>query len=90
MGVIHLTGAMTCPPDRLPAVRAALPTHVALTQAEPGCIRFDVTKTQPGRFDVDEVFTDRAAFEAHQARGAESDWARITRGLTRDYTVTCR
>ena len=86
--MIHLTGAMLCPPDRRDAVRAALPAHVALTRAEPGCLRFDVVETRPGRFDVDEVFADRAAFDAHQARGAASDWARVTEGLPRDYTVT--
>ena len=85
--MIHLTGTMTCPPDRLDAVRAALPAHVALTRAEPGCIRFDVTETAPGVFTVDEVFADRAAFDAHQARGAASDWAGITSGLPRSYTV---
>ena len=88
MGMIHLTGTMTCPPDRVDAVRAALPAHVALTRAEPGCVRFDVTETGSGRFDVDEIFVDRAAFDAHQARGGGSVWARITAGLPRDYTMT--
>ena len=85
--MIHLTGTMTCPPDRRDAVRAALPAHVALTRAEPGCIRFDVTETAPGVFTVDEVFADRAAFDAHQTRGATSVWADITSGLPRDYSL---
>ena len=85
--MIHLSGTMTCPPDRLDAVRTALPAHVTLTRAEPGCIRFDVTESVPGKFVVDEVFVDRDAFDAHQLRGANSDWARITIGLPRDYEI---
>ena len=86
--MIRLTGTMTCPPGRLAEVRAALPAHVALTRAEPGCVQFEVTEAADGRFVVDEAFADRAAFEAHQSRGAASDWARVTRGLPRDYRVT--
>ena len=86
--MIHLTGAMLCPPNRCDGVRAALPSHVALTRAEPGCIRFDVTEAVPGRFEVNEIFADRAAFDAHQALLAASDWAGVTAGRPRGYTVT--
>ena len=86
--MIRLTGTMTCPPERLAEVRAALPDHVDLTRAEPGCLRFVVTETAEGRFDVDEAFADRAAFEAHQRRGSASDWARVTADLPREYRVT--
>lgn len=84
---IRLTGTMTCPPDRLSEVRAALPDHIRLTRAEPGCIRFEVTETAEGRFEVDELFVDQAAFEAHQTRGGASPWAEITAGLPRDFKV---
>ena len=90
MGVIHLTGTMTCPADRLAEVRAALPRHIALTRAELGCLSFEVSEEPSGHFRVDETFADRAAFEAHNARGAASDWARVTDGLPRDYSVTER
>ena len=86
--MIRLTGTMTCPPERLAEVRAALPDHVDLTRAEPGRPRFVVTETAEGRFDVDEAFADRAAFEAHQLRGSASDWARVTADLPREYRVT--
>ncbi|WP_136441345.1 putative quinol monooxygenase [Pacificoceanicola onchidii] len=86
---VYLTGTMTCPPERLDAVRAALPAHIALTRAEPGCTRFDVTEDvhTPGQFHVSEEFTNRAAFDAHQIRGASSAWADVTRGLPRDYAI---
>lgn len=88
MGVT-LTGHIDVPPERLEAVAAALPEHIRLTTAEPGCVRFEV-RADPatqGRFLVTEEFTDRAAFEAHQTRTATSPWAEITRGLPRDYSV---
>ena len=87
---LHLTGTMTCPPERLAAVRAALPAHITLTRAEPGCLSFDVTEDpdQPGLFHVDERFTDGKAFDAHQARGAASAWAAVTKGLPRAYEIT--
>lgn len=85
---IRLTGAMICTADRLAAVRAALPEHIRLTRLEPGCLSFEVTETLGGRFEVNELFTDRAAFDAHQARGGASVWAEVTRGLPRDYQIT--
>ena len=45
---IRLRGTFTCPPERLAAVRAALPDHVRLTRAEPGCLSFEVTETAAG------------------------------------------
>ncbi|MFZ5963766.1 putative quinol monooxygenase [Thalassococcus sp. BH17M4-6] len=88
MPKIHLTGTLTCPTDRLDAVRAALPDHIRLTRAEPGCESFEVTETAPGIFAVSERFTDRAAFDAHQARAAESPWGQITAGLARAYKIS--
>ncbi len=81
---------MTVPPHRLEEIRAALPAHIRLTRAEPGCLRFDVVESDdiPGRFDVSEDFTDRAALSAHQARVKAAHWGRITRGMPRFYTVT--
>ena len=88
MPEIRLTGTMTCPPERADAVRAALPEHIRLTRAEPGCLAFEVAETSPGEFSVAERFADRTAFEAHQRRTQASDWARLTAGCPRDYEVT--
>ncbi len=67
----------------------ALPAHIRLTRAEAGCVSFDVTPTQdPLIWDVCEIFTNRAAFDAHQARSAASNWAAETAGIRRDYTMT--
>jgi quinol monooxygenase YgiN len=85
---IQLTGAMICTTERLAEVRAALPEHIRLTRAEPGCLKFNVIEGEGGRFEVDELFSNRAAFDAHQARGANSVWAEVTAGLPREYEVS--
>lgn len=87
--MIKLTGHIDVPKERLQTVQDALPTHIALTRAEPGCLSFEVTQDSalPGRFLVAERFVDQAAFDAHQTRTKASDWARITAGIPRDYVI---
>lgn len=87
---IVLTGHMDVPPDRIDAVMAALPHHIALTRAEPGCLSFDVNPAPdtPFRLVVSERFKSRADFEAHQARIKGTHWAEVTQGIARHYKVT--
>ncbi len=89
MSTLRLTGHIDVPPDRLAAVRAALPEHIRLTRAEPGCLRFEVAPDPAvaGRFRVDELFASRADFDAHQARAAASRWAGVTNGIARCYRI---
>ncbi|MCB1328080.1 MAG: antibiotic biosynthesis monooxygenase [Maritimibacter sp.] len=89
MPPIRLVGHIDVPPERRAAVAAALPEHISLTRAEPGCRAFDVTAdaSVPGRFLVAEVFDDRAAFDAHQARSRDSAWGALSDGLVRHYTI---
>ncbi|GKY87654.1 putative quinol monooxygenase [Sinisalibacter aestuarii] len=86
---IRLTGHIDVPEPRRAAIAAALPEHIRLTRAEPGCLAFEVRPdpAMPGRYTVAELFASRAAFEAHQARVAASDWGRISAGLPRSYTI---
>ena len=88
-GRVFLDGYMEVPPERVADVTRALPDHIALTRAEPGCLAFDVSvsPSDPGRFLVSEIFADRAAFDAHQARAKASAWAEVTAGLPRHYTI---
>lgn len=88
MGV-SLTGHIDVPKDRRQEVRAALPAHIRLTRAEPGCLRFEVFEDAEiaGRFHVVEAFTDPAAFVAHQSRAQTSPWGEVTRGIERHYTI---
>ena len=78
------------PPENREAFAKGLPKHAALTHAEPGCIRFEITPVegQTGRYKVEEAFTDLAAFKAHQDRTRKTEWYAITRNIERDYTVS--
>lgn len=89
-GRVTLTGHIDVPAERLAEVEAALPRHIELTRAETGCLKFEVVScpSVAGRFLVSEMFVDRQAFDAHQERTKASDWARVTHGIERDYSVT--
>ena len=86
MGVI-LTGTLRCDPGEAATVRDALPEHIRLTRAEPGCEEFNVIETAPGVFEVSERFVDQAAFDAHQTRTRGSDWWRLTAHMPRDFDI---
>ncbi|MBF9000524.1 MULTISPECIES: putative quinol monooxygenase [Vibrio] len=90
MQSIILQGYIVVPGAELAAVQAELPTHIALTRAEAGCIEFHVTPhpEQACRFDVYEVFVDQAAFMAHQHRVKQSHWGQVTKNVARHYSVT--
>lgn len=86
-----LTGFLICRTlEEADRVSRLLPEHTRLTRAEPGCLRFEVWRSQsdPCRFAVTETFRDRAAFDAHRARAADTIWARATKGIPRDYAIT--
>lgn len=85
---VELTGRLICADAAEAAlVRAHLPEHLRLTRAEPGCERFEVAAAGPLTWQVDERFTARADFEAHQARTRVSAWGRATAGIRRDFRV---
>ncbi|MGY9049511.1 MAG: putative quinol monooxygenase [Rhodobacterales bacterium] len=86
--MIHLTGTLRCAPDQQQNVRDALPDHIALTRAEPGCLEFEVVETAPGLFAVSELFSDQAAFDAHQTRTRASAWFAVSEGMVREYKIT--
>ena len=86
---VTLTGQLICATEaEAGRVRAALQDHIDATRSEAGCLSFDVTETDnPLIWQVDERFTDPAAFEAHQFRAAASPWATYTHGIERAYTI---
>lgn len=86
---IYLDGYLDIPVDRYGDVMTALPVHIELTLAEPGCLKFEVVESTEiaGRLLVSEIFVDQAAFEAHQTRNRASDWFRITAGIERHFEV---
>ncbi|RDL45821.1 antibiotic biosynthesis monooxygenase [Marinomonas piezotolerans] len=90
MTQVRLTGHIVVPEADLADVKAELPIHIRLTLEEHGCLSFSVTPCaeNPLRFDVHEVFTDKAAFEAHQRRVKASRWGGITVNVERHYEIS--
>ena len=91
MSKVILTGFLICRSlEEADRISTLLPEHIRLTREEPGCEIFEVLRSMsdPVRFAVREVFANRAAFEAHQARVASSVWGRSTKGIPRDYMLT--
>lgn len=88
--MIELTGHLICKTEEdLALVRQILPEHIRLSRLEPGCLSFEVAQSPDTMvWTVSESFIDRAAFEAHQARGKASPWGRATAHLERRFTVT--
>ncbi len=64
-----------------------LPTHIALSRAEPGCLKFEVSQDPeaPHCFHVSEIFDSESSFDSHQARTRASDWGRATEGVLRRF-----
>ena len=88
--MIALTGQLICTTEEeVATVRRFLPDHIRLTLAETGCLSFSVTETaDPMVWQVEERFTDRAAFDAHQTRTKTSPWFAATGRIARRYQIT--
>lgn len=89
-GNVVLSGHIDVPKSHIDAVVSALPSHIELTQAEPGCLYFAVVAdpSTPRRYLVHELFMDQQSFEYHQERTGASQWAVITKDVSRHYQVT--
>jgi len=90
MAKVTVTGTLTVEESELAIIRSALNVHMHLTRAEQGCIVFDVVDDPEhvGRFNVYEEFVDRDAFEKHQARTKDSDWATASRNVERSFDIS--
>ncbi len=89
MSRITVTGQLICADEaEAEVVVARVDEHIRLSRGEPGCLRFDITRSaDPLIWDVSELYTEAAAFQAHKARTAASPWAEATRSIRRDITV---
>ncbi|MBY6190063.1 putative quinol monooxygenase [Microbulbifer agarilyticus] len=89
MGKVILNGYILVPEAELDSVKRELIEHTRLTCAEPGCLKFVVEQDgeEPTRFNVQEEFIDRDAFEHHQERVKNSRWGSLTTNVSRHYTV---
>ncbi len=76
--------------DRVPErFVTELDLHRKLSAAEPGCLSFSVKQSEadPLCYDVEELFVDRAALQAHGERLRASSWWSVTKDFERSYTV---
>lgn len=89
MPQVRLSGQLVCRSlDEAAVVIGELPLHVSLTRAEPGCVWFEVRRTDdPLVWQVEELFADEVAFEAHQERVRASEWGRATSDIERRYEI---
>ncbi|WP_322890733.1 MULTISPECIES: putative quinol monooxygenase [unclassified Yoonia] len=87
--MIRLSGQLICADAQQAAIVVAhLPEHIRLSRAEAGCLHFDVTPTDdPLVWQVDETFTDQAAFDLHQQRTRASEWWTATAAIRREFRV---
>lgn len=87
--MIRVRGQLVCmTAEEAAAVAWHRAEHIRLTQAEPGCLTFDIAPTDdPMVWEVIESFRDRAAFDAHQARTRDSAWFAATRTILRDFRI---
>lgn len=90
MSKVILRGYILVLPAERDQIKAALATHIQLTQAEPGCLVFSVVESAINecRFDVYEEFIDDAAFEFHQQRVQQSAWGALSKNVERCYQIT--
>jgi quinol monooxygenase YgiN len=89
-GATRLSGKLICAsPEEAALVAAHLPEHIRLTRLEPGCLSFEVAQTDDSMiWRVEELFSDRPAFEAHQDRAKGSVWGATTKAIRREYQIS--
>ncbi|WP_019956612.1 putative quinol monooxygenase [Yoonia vestfoldensis] len=87
--MIRLTGRLICADAHEAGnVTTHLPDHIRLSRAEAGCLHFDITPAaDPLIWQVDETFTDQAAFDLHQQRTRASAWWTATAAIRREFRV---
>ncbi|MGR6919874.1 putative quinol monooxygenase [[Actinomadura] parvosata] len=67
-------------PGRLDAFRQGIETNARASRQEPGCLRFDVLRSEedPHRFVLYEIYRDQAAFfTEHRAAPHYAAWRRV-------------
>lgn len=84
-GQVSLTGQLACRDmGEMLAVLGHAQFHIDASRAEAGCLQFDLRQTEdPLVFEFAELFTDEAAYRAHQERTRASEWGTVTRDIPR-------
>ena len=86
---VWLSGFIKVPKADLSRVKRALPTHIRLSNQEQDCTFFRIwqDKDEPLKFHVIESFKSQKAFNRHQARMKNSEWATVSSKASRHYDV---
>ena len=85
--LLHLSGQLRCADiGQLMRALDLLPEHAELSRAEPGNLRFDLAQTDdPLVFDLNELYADNDAFQAHRTRLHGARWGAESHGIARDF-----
>lgn len=86
---VKISGTLTASGADIEIARRLIPEHVALSRAEPGCLKFNLEEAPdtPGLWVLDEEFADQSAFDFHQQRTRASQWGQASTNMVRDFTV---
>jgi len=77
--MLLIIGTIRVPPARLTEVRAAMAAMIAASCAEQGCLDYHYAEDvlTPGLIHVNELWTDRAALDAHFASAHLAEWRSV-------------
>ena len=86
---VWLSGFIKVPKADLSRVKRALPTHIRLSNQEQDCTFFRIwqDEDEPLKFHVIESFKSQKAYNRHQARMKNSEWATVSSKASRHYDV---
>lgn len=74
--MLVIIGTVRLPPDKLAEARPAMQRMISASRAEPGCIEYSYAQDvlDAGLVHVSEVWSDRAALDAHFSSAHIADW----------------
>ena len=74
--MLVITGTIRLPAERLDEARPAMQRMISASRAEPGCIDYSYAQDvlDAGLIHVTEVWSDRAALDAHFRSPHIADW----------------
>jgi quinol monooxygenase YgiN len=81
--MLIIIGTVRLPPEKLEHARPAMQRMVSASRAEPGCLEYSYAQDvfDPGLIRITEVWSDRAALDAHFASLHIATWRASWRSL---------
>lgn len=74
--MLLIIGTIRLPPDKLEQARPAMERMISASRAEPGCHEYSYAQDvlDAGLIHVSEIWSDRAALDAHFKSAHISEW----------------